>query len=201
MDQSWSDSDRDICNGFDTGTGETRHRCNGQSPTLMVNEWQGMNALPRSQPLDERGNAVMTFGTRLHTIVAPFAVATHEERAADTVALHAPYLLRHFAALAAELDEPGMRSGRGAIWARRDDRGYAFVEFTVPGLHIVFTIVDGDPLLYWIAGNETDRRCITAETPSCALDAVMLDAVSAFTNTRAAAVAGDRASEMEARHG
>jgi hypothetical protein len=167
----------------------------------MVKEWRGIGVAPRSQPSDERGNPVMTFSERLHTVVAPFAVATQEAHAADTVALHAPYLLRRFAELAAEMDKPGVRSGQGAIWARRDDRGYTFVEFTVPDLHIVFTVVDGAPFLYWIAGGTTDRRYITAETPSCALNAMLLDAMSAFVNTRPAVAAGAEVSEMEARHG
>lgn len=74
--------------------------------------------------------------------------ARHEredrERATRTVALHAPYVLRHYAEIAAAFAAQGVRSARGAISARHDDRhGYHEVEYDAPDLHIRFGLVDG----------------------------------------------------------
>lgn len=144
----------------------------------------------------------MTFEERLRVVVAP--AKQHDwdgkERATEIVAIHAPYLLRRFAEMAAAFDGPGQTSGHHVIFARRDNAGYTFVEFTAPGLHVVFEVVDGEPLLFWIAGGETDRRVITVETPPCAFDAMLLDAVSACINTRPAVVSANRVKGTEAQH-
>jgi hypothetical protein len=162
----------------------------------------------------------MTFAERLQAFVAPYAVATHQDRAregqaADVVALHAPYLLRRFAEMAAVFDAPGLRSGQGAIFARRDDGGYTFVEYNAPALHITFDVIDDAAVLCWIVDGVIDRRRgadetppsdfvdtrrITAETPTCVFDAMLMDAASAFVNTRPAILAAKNVSEMEAAH-
>ncbi len=162
----------------------------------------------------------MTFEERLRAVVAPYEGAPRQDRdeemqAADIVALHAPYLLRHFAEMATVFDAPELRSGQGAIFARRDDKGYTFVEYKALALHITFDVIDGETLLCWITEGEivswhrteaaplcdfTNSRRITAETPSCVFDAMLMDAVSAFINTRPAILPTMEARELEAQH-
>lgn len=133
----------------------------------------------------------MNFEDNLHTIVGSLATARREalygeERARNVIAFHGPYVLRRFADIAAAFDAPALRAGQGAIFARRDAYGYHTVEFVATDLHIVLEVVEGDAHLFWLAGGMTDDRPITVETPGAVIDAMLLDAVSAYATTRPA---------------
>jgi hypothetical protein len=113
-----------------------------------------------------------------------------DAHAAAVVAHHAPHLLRRLAETSAVLDVPGLHSGVGAILACRSRAdGYRSVEYDAPDLAISFDVEDGAAHLRWRAGGETDDRLISMETPEAAFDAAILDAVSAYVNTRLAHVA------------
>src|SRR5437870_2368404 len=91
----------------------------------------------------------MSFENNLHNIVGSLATAQRhslfsEEQARNVIAYHGPYLLRRFADMAAAFDSPDLRSGQGAIFARRDAHGYHTVEFAANDLHIVLDVVDGE---------------------------------------------------------
>lgn len=110
-----------------------------------------------------------------------------EERAADVVALYAPYVLQRFAEVASGCHARHLPGEQGAILARRDDEGYRAVEYSTVGLHIIFHVVNGEAHLHWHAGDETGDRIITAATATAVIDATILDAVSAFVEGRVAA--------------
>jgi hypothetical protein len=137
----------------------------------------------------------MGFTYTLQQTVAPFINdGDHREdadaRAAAIVAHHAPHLLRRLAEMATVLDAPCLHSGVGAILACRSRaHGYRSVEYDAPDLAISFDIEEGAAHLRWRAGGEADDRLVTMETPEAALDAAILDAVSAYANTRLAPVA------------
>ncbi|MHB8647537.1 MAG: hypothetical protein ACYDAR_17290 [Thermomicrobiales bacterium] len=149
----------------------------------------------------------MSFEDNLHSIVGSLATAQREawhgeERARKVIAFHGPYLLRRFADMAATFDTPALRAVQGAIFARRDAYGYHTVEFVANDLHIVLEVVEGDAHLFWLAGGRADDRPITLETPSAALDAMLLDAVSAYAETHAAVelTPEERAPTKETQH-
>lgn len=147
----------------------------------------------------------MGFEEHLRNVVAPLALAEQrgereEEWASDIIALHAPYILRRFADMVAAFDAPGMRSGQGAILARRDAHRYTLVEYSAIDLHIVADVVDGEAHLSWLAGGETDDRRLLSDTPQALIDAALLDAVSAYVNTRPAVVAHNDELKKESRH-
>lgn len=137
----------------------------------------------------------MGFTYTLQRTVAPLVtdVEDHEDgnaRAAAIVAHHAPHLLRRLAEMVAVLDAPGLRSGVGAILACRSRAdGYRSVEYDAPDLAISFDVENGEAHLRWRAGGEADDRLISMETPEAAFDAAILDAVSAYANTRRVHVA------------
>jgi hypothetical protein len=129
----------------------------------------------------------MSFESNLRTIVASLASAQRQalqsdEEARRAVAFHGPYLLRRFADLAAAFDAPALRANQGAIYARRDAYGYHTVEFVGNDLHIVMELFNGEAHLFWLAGGRTDDRPVTIETPQTMLDAMLLDAVSAYAD-------------------
>ena len=131
----------------------------------------------------------MSFEDTLRTIVGSLATARRQtwqgdEQARNVVAFHGPYLLRRFADLAAAFAAPALRAGQGAIFARRDTQGYHTVEFVANDLHIVLEVLDGDAHLFWLAGGKTDDRPITIETPGATIDAMLIDAVSAYATAR-----------------
>jgi hypothetical protein len=137
----------------------------------------------------------MGFTYTLQRTVAPLVRSDDprqgaDARAAAVVAHHAPYLLRRLAEMSAVLDTPGLRSGVGAILACRSRAdGYRSVEYDAPDLAISFDVENGEAHLRWCAGGETDDRLISMKTPEAAFDAAILDAVSAYVNTRLARAA------------
>lgn len=137
----------------------------------------------------------MSFEDNLRTITGSLATAQRqalqsEEQARKVVAFHGPHMLRRFADMAAAFDTPALSSGQGAILARRDAHGYHTVEFAASDLHIVLDVTDGEAHLSWLAGGKADDRLITIETPDATLDAMLLEAVSAYVKARAAAPNG-----------
>ncbi len=112
-----------------------------------------------------------------------------DARAAAVIAHFAPHLLRRLAEIAEALNAPGLHSGQGAILACRSRAdGYRAVEYDAPDLSVVFDIIAGEAHLRWRAGNESDDRLITPDTPEVAFDTALLDAVSAYANRRVASV-------------
>jgi len=149
----------------------------------------------------------MSFEDNLRTIIGSLALAQQQtwqsdERARNVVAFHGPYLLRRFADLAAAFAAPALRSGQGAISARRDAHGYHTVEFVANDLHIVLEVIEGDAHLFWLAGGRTDDRPIAIGTPNATIDAMLLDAVSAYAKTRPGVdpTAGEGLTTKEAHH-
>jgi hypothetical protein len=132
----------------------------------------------------------MSFEQQLQRIFGHAATdARHEredrERAPQTVALHAPYVLRRYAEIAAAFAAQGMRSAQGAISARHDDRrGYHEVEYNAPDLHIRFGLVAGAAHLHWRTASDERDCVIAAETGRAEIDAALLDAVSSFVGAR-----------------
>ncbi len=108
------------------------------------------------------------------------------QQARDAVAFHAPHVLRRFTDIAAAFDVSAQHLGQGGIYARRDDHGYHTVELAIIGLHIMLDHDDGDAQLSWLAGDAAGNRTVTLETPTTEIDALLLDAVSAFARTLAA---------------
>jgi hypothetical protein len=136
----------------------------------------------------------MAFEQQLRGVVATLASAQQHgererERAENIIALHAPSILRRFAEMADAFDAPGLRSGQGTILARRGAHGYTLGEYAAIDLHILAEVVDGEARLSWLAGGETDDRLLLSDTPQAMIDAAILDAVSAYVNTRPAILA------------
>lgn len=147
----------------------------------------------------------MGFEEHLRSVMLPLVAAERreareEKRADDIIALHAPYILRRFAEMANAFDAPGIRAGQGTILARRDAHGYSFVEYSAGDLHIVADVVDGEAHLSWLAGGETDDRRVLSDTPQSVIDATILDAVSAYVNTRPAFLARGDGTSQETSH-
>lgn len=149
----------------------------------------------------------MSFEESLHTIVGSLAATRQQawqgdERARNVIAFHGPYLLRRFADMAAAFAAPALRSGQGTILARRDAYGYHTVEFVASDLHIVFEVFEGVAHLFWLAGGKTDDRPIAMETPSTVIDAMLIDAVSAYAESRTEVESpfAHRATTKETRH-
>ena len=136
----------------------------------------------------------MSFLQTLHRTVAPLTEAVEHRDDADTRAAailthFAPHLLRRLAEVAAVFDRSGLRSGQGAILAYRSRAdGYRAVEYDAPDLSVSFDVINGEAHLRWRAGNETDDRRITIDTPEVVIDTAVLDAVSAHANRRIAPV-------------
>ncbi len=106
------------------------------------------------------------------------------------VAQVAPHVLRRLAEIAAVCDAPGLRAGQGEILACwRGPEGYRTVEYAAPELTIALNAAHGRAHLTWRAGDARDDRRITLETSSEAIDAMLLDAVSAFVRARLAHIA------------
>jgi len=134
----------------------------------------------------------MSFTQTLRQIVAAQTEAVEhrddaDARAAAIIAHFAPHLLRRLAEVAAVFDAPGLHSGQGAILACRSRAdGYRAVEYDAPDLSVAFDVIDGEAHLRWRAGDETDDRRITMDTPEVVIDTALLDAVSAYANRRVA---------------
>ncbi len=134
----------------------------------------------------------MDFTENLHRAIAPLAATIEESENARAweeaiIAQFSPHLLRRFAEIAAAFDVPGLRAGRGEILAcRSGPEGYRMVEYDAPDLRISLEITGGEARLRWRAGDATDDRRITLDTPEAAIDAILLDAVSAFVGWRTA---------------
>ncbi len=136
----------------------------------------------------------MPFIQTLRQIVADQTEAVEHRDDADaqaaTILTHfAPHLLRRLAEVAAVFDRPGLHSGQGAILAYRSRAdGYRAVDYDASDLSIAFDVINGEAHLRWRAGDETDDRRITMETPEVVIDTALLDAVSAHANRRVAPV-------------
>lgn len=132
----------------------------------------------------------MSFIQTLRQIVeSQIEVVEHREgadaQAAAIIAHFAPHLLRRLAEVAAAFDAPGLHSGQGAILACRSRAdGYRAVEYDAPDLSVAFDVVNGEAHLRWRAGDETDDRRITIDTPEIVIDTALLDAVSSYANRR-----------------
>ncbi len=101
------------------------------------------------------------------------------------IAQVAPHLLRRLAEISAAFDSPGLQGGHGEILAcRRGSEGYRTVEYTAPELTIALNAASGRAHLAWRAGSARDDRRVTLETTEEAIDAILLEAMTAFVNGR-----------------
>ena len=134
----------------------------------------------------------MGFMETLHSTISPLTETMEENEEARTweqavIAQFSPHLLRRFAEIAAAFDAPGLPAGRGELLAcRSGPEGYRMVEYDAPDFRMTLNITKGEARLTWRAGDATDDRRITLETPEAVIDAVLLDAVSAYVNWRIA---------------
>ena len=128
----------------------------------------------------------MSFDQRLQRVLTPLDTARapttrgHDE-AAVLVAVHAPYLLQRFAALAAALQGRQPRGGQGVVLACRNGcLGYRTAEYCSCDLHIVLDATDGQALLRWEARGVIGTRRLRHNTTAAELDFVLLNAVAAL---------------------
>ncbi len=131
----------------------------------------------------------MTFEQRLHTTLAALGPPQgrpeqSRDGAAALVAVHAPHLLKRFAALAVSLQTLPPAGGQGAILAcRNGPLGYRTVEYRSRDMHIVLDAVEHKSQLWWDANGEIGSYVLTPDTTAHDLDGAVLQAVSAFVRT------------------
>lgn len=134
----------------------------------------------------------MGFMETLHSTISPLTETMDENEQARTweqavIAQFSPHLLRRFAEIAAAFDAPGLSAGRGELLAcRSGSEGYRMVEYDASDFRMILHVTEGEARLRWHAGDATDDRRITLETPEAVIDAVLVDAVSAYVNWRIA---------------
>ncbi len=134
----------------------------------------------------------MSFTGTLHQTIAPLTETVEHNAEVHAweeavVAQCSPHLLRRFAEIAAAFEAPGLHAAQGAILAcRRGPEGYRMVEYDAPDFMITLRIIHGEARLTWRAGDVTEDRRVTLETPDAAIDAILLDAVAAYVTWRTA---------------